>query len=58
MALCGPVLALTQPPPPKGLYVNARCPAETATLTKIRVFFAGYHTCDLRIYDRRILPIS
>ena len=41
---CCAVLALTQPPSAKGLYASTRCPAETATLIKIRVFFAGYHT--------------
>ena len=55
---CCAALALTQPPPTKGLYASARYPAETATLTKIRVFFAGYRTYDLRIYDRRILPVA
>ena len=41
---CCAALALTQPPPAKGLYASTRCPAETATLIEIRVFFAGYHT--------------
>ena len=41
---CCAALALTQPPPAKGLYASTRCPAETATLIKIRVFFASYHT--------------
>ena len=36
---CCAALALTQPPPAKGFYASTRCPAETATLIKIRVFF-------------------
>ena len=40
---CAP-LALTQPPPAKGLHASTRCPAEATTLIGIRVFFGGYHT--------------
>ena len=50
---CCAAHALTQPPPAKGLCASTRCPAETATLIKIRVFPAGYHTYVSRIYFRR-----
>ena len=41
---CCAALALTRPPPAKGVYASTRCRAETATLIKIRVFFVGYPT--------------
>ena len=41
---CCAALALTRPPPAKGLHASTRCPAEATTLIGIRVFFGGYHT--------------
>ena len=41
---CCAALALTQPPPAKGLHASTRCPAEATTLIGIRLFFGGYHT--------------